>query len=234
VVDAAARLMPPSWAHPLGTDALGRDVLARLGHGARETVGVAALVCLISYVFALVIGFLPRFSAGVADVANALPPVIAGILVAAVLGPGTVGASVAVALISWPPLAAHASALVQETRSAGFLSAQRAIGATEFWVLTRHVLPSVAGPVARHAVLRLPGIALALASLGVLGLGAQAPTPEWGLLLDESRAYIERAPWATLAPAAALALLAGLAVSLSALTVSRRAFGPSFEKEVTA
>jgi peptide/nickel transport system permease protein len=234
VVDAAARLMPPSWAHPLGTDALGRDVLARLGHGARETVGVAALVCLISYVFALVIGFLPRFSAGVADVANALPPVIAGILVAAVLGPGTVGASVAVALISWPPLAAHASALVQETRSAGFLSAQRAIGATEFWVLTRHVLPSVAGPVARHAVLRLPGIALALASLGFLGLGAQAPTPEWGLLLDESRAYIERAPWATLAPAAALALLAGLAVSLSALTVSRRAFGPSFEKEVTA
>jgi peptide/nickel transport system permease protein len=234
VVDAAARLMPPSWAHPLGTDALGRDVLARLGHGARETVGVAALVCLISYVFALGIGFLPRFSAGVADVANALPPVIAGILVAAVLGPGTVGASVAVALISWPPLAAHASALVQETRSAGFLSAQRAIGATEFWVLTRHVLPSVAGPVARHAVLRLPGIALALASLGFLGLGAQAPTPEWGLLLDESRAYIERAPWATLAPAAALALLAGLAVSLSALTVSRRAFGPSFEKEVTA
>jgi peptide/nickel transport system permease protein len=234
VVDAAARLMPPSWAHPLGTDALGRDVLARLGHGARETVGVAALVCLISYVFALVIGFLPRFSTGVADVANALPPVIAGILVAAVLGPGTVGASVAVALISWPPLAAHASALVQETRSAGFLSAQRAIGATEFWVLTRHVLPSVAGPVARHAVLRLPGIALALASLGFLGLGTQAPTPEWGLLLDESRAYIERAPWATLAPAAALALLAGLAVSLSALTVSRRASGPSFEKEVTA
>ncbi|MET8573557.1 ABC transporter permease subunit [Streptomyces sp. NPDC005012] len=226
-VDTAARLMPPSWTHPLGTDGLGRDVLARLGHGARDTVGVAGLVCLLSYVFALVIGFLPRFAAGVADVANALPPVIAGILVAAAVGPGTVGASLAVASISWPPLAAHAAALVQETRSAGFLSAQRAIGATEFWVLTRHVLPSVAGPVARHAVLRLPGIALALASLGFLGLGAQAPAPEWGLLLDESRAYIERAPWAALAPAVALALLAGLAVSLSALTVSRRTLGPS-------
>ena len=68
-------------------------------------------------------------------------------------------------------------------------------------------------PVARHAVLRLPGIALALASLGFLGLGAQPPAPEWGLLLDESRAYVERAPWAALAPAVALALLAGLAVS---------------------
>jgi ABC-type dipeptide/oligopeptide/nickel transport system permease subunit len=80
----------------------------------------------------------------------------------------------------------------------------------------------VAAPVARHALLRLPGIALALASLGFLGLGAQPPAPEWGLLLDESRAYVERAPWAALAPAVALALLAGLAVSGAALTQGRR------------
>ncbi|MBB1243299.1 ABC transporter permease subunit [Streptomyces durbertensis] len=217
-VDVATRLAAPSWAHPLGTDALGRDVLARLGHGAAATVGIALAVCLFSYLFALVIGFLPEVSAGVADVANALPPVIVGVLVAAALGPGAAGASVAVALVSWPPLAAHAAALVQETRAAGFLTAQKAIGSTRRWVLTRHVLPSVAGPVARHAVLRLPGVALALASLGFLGLGAQPPAPEWGLLLDESRAYVERAPWAALAPAAALALLAGFAVSLSTLT----------------
>ncbi|MBB1257808.1 ABC transporter permease subunit [Streptomyces alkaliterrae] len=217
-VDVAARLATPSWAHPLGTDALGRDVLARLGHGAAATVGVALAVCLFSCLLAVAIGFLPEMSAGVADVANALPPVIVGVLVAAALGPGAAGASVAVALVSWPPLAAHAAALVQETRAAAFLTAQKAIGSTRRWVLTRHVLPSVAGPVARHAVLRLPGIALALASLGFLGLGAQPPSPEWGLLLDESRAYVERAPWAALAPAAALALLAGLAVSLSTLT----------------
>ncbi|MER7175852.1 ABC transporter permease subunit [Streptomyces mesophilus] len=214
-VEVTARLSAPSWQHPLGTDGLGRDVLARLGHGAAATVGVALAVCLISYLIAVAIGFLPSLSSGIADVANALPPVIVGILVAAALGPGTAGASVAVALISWPPLAAHAAALVQETRSAGFLTAQRAIGASPRWVLTRHVLPAVSGPVARHALLRLPGIALALASLGFLGLGAQPPAPEWGLLLDESRAYVERAPWAALSPALALALLAGLAVSLS-------------------
>ncbi|WP_199551363.1 ABC transporter permease subunit [Streptomyces sp. N35] len=217
-VDVTARLSAPSWHHPLGTDGLGRDVLARLGHGAAATVGVAVAVCLISYLIAVTIGFLPSLSSGIADVANALPPVIVGILVAAALGPGTAGASVAVALISWPPLAAHAAALVQETRSAGFLTAQRAIGAPPRWVLTRHVLPAVAGPVARHALLRLPGIALALASLGFLGLGAQPPAPEWGLLLDESRAYVERAPWAALSPALALALLAGLAVSISHTT----------------
>ncbi|MBA4866127.1 ABC transporter permease subunit [Streptomyces sp. PSKA54] len=215
-VDTAARLASPSWAYPLGTDGLGRDVLARLGHGAASTVGTAAAVCLASFLLALCLGFLPLFTAGASDIANALPPVIVGILVAAVLGPGTGGASLAVALISWPPLAAHAAALVQEVRASAFLTAQKAIGATPVWILTRHVLPSVAAPVARHAVLRLPGIALALASLGFLGLGAQPPAPEWGLLLDESRAYVERAPWAALAPAAALAVLAGLAVSLAA------------------
>jgi peptide/nickel transport system permease protein len=212
-VNTAARLAAPSWAHPLGTDGLGRDVLARLGHGAAPTVGTAAAVCLLSLLVALTLGFLPGVAAGAADIANALPPVIVGILVAAAAGPGTGGAALAVALISWPPLAAHAAALVQEVRASSFLTAQRAIGATPLWILTRHVLPSVAAPVARHALLRLPGIALALASLGFLGLGAQPPAPEWGLLLDESRAYVERAPWAALAPAVALALLAGLAVS---------------------
>ncbi|MDQ0751498.1 peptide/nickel transport system permease protein [Streptomyces africanus] len=221
-VDTTARLAAPSLTHPLGTDGLGRDVLARLGHGAASTVGTAAAVCLLSLLVALALGFLPRIAEGASDIANALPPVIVGILVAAAVGPGTGGAALAVALISWPALSAHAAALVQEVRASAFLTAQRAIGASPLWILTRHVLPSVAAPVARHAVLRLPGIALALASLGFLGLGAQPPAPEWGLLLDESRAYVERAPWAALAPAVALALLAGLAVSGAALTRGRR------------
>ncbi|GGZ66220.1 ABC transporter permease subunit [Streptomyces bluensis] len=220
-VDTTARLRTPSWAYPLGTDGLGRDVLARLGHGAASTIGTAAAVCVAGLVLALALGFLPSVASGASDIANALPPVIAGILVAAVVGPGTGGAALAVALLSWPALAAHAAALVQEVRASTFLIAARAVGASPWWILTRHVLPSVAGPVTRHAILRLPGIALALASLGFLGLGAQPPTPEWGLLLDESRAYVERAPWAALAPAVALALLAGLAVSTAAYAEGR-------------
>ncbi|MDX3104920.1 ABC transporter permease subunit [Nonomuraea angiospora] len=222
-VDVAARLAGPSWDHPLGADALGRDVLARVGHGAAATLGVSALVCAGSYVIALTSGLLPGLASGAAEVANAVPPVIAGILVAAVLGPGTAGASVAVALVSWPALAAHAAALVSEVRAAAHLTAQRAIGSPPSWILTRHVLPAVAGPVARHAVLRLPGIALAMASLGFLGLGAQPPAPEWGLTLAESLPYVERAPWAALAPAGMLLLLAALAVSLS--TAGRRIGG---------
>ncbi|MCZ4603572.1 ABC transporter permease subunit [Streptomyces sp. Lzd4kr] len=151
-VDTAARLAAPSRAHPLGTDALGRDVLARLGHGAAPTVGTAAAICALSLLVALAIGFLPGVAAGAADIANALPPVLVGILVVAATGPGTAGAALAVALISWPVLSAHAAALVQEVRASAFLTAQRAMGATPLWILTRHVLPSVAAPVARHAL----------------------------------------------------------------------------------
>jgi peptide/nickel transport system permease protein len=218
-VDTAARLAAPSWEHPLGTDSLGRDVLARVGHGTAATLGVSLLVCLCSYLIAMGIGFLPRLALGAAETANAVPPVIAGILVTAALGPGTAGAAIAVALVSWPAPAAHAAALVHETRAAAHLTAQRAIGSPPSWILTRHILPAVAGPVARHALLRLPGIALAIASLGFLGLGAQPPAPEWGLMLAESLPYVERAPLAALAPAAMLLLLAALAVSLSTLPV---------------
>ncbi|MCE6998656.1 ABC transporter permease subunit [Saccharothrix sp. S26] len=224
-VDPSARLSPPSWAHPFGTDALGRDVLARVGHGAAATLTVTVLVCACSFAVALVVGFLPGLAEGAAETANAVPPVIAGILVAAIAGPGPVGASLAVGLVSWPPLAAHAAALVRENRAAAHVAALRALGAGPTWVLTRHVLPAVAGPVARHAVLRLPGIALALASLGFLGLGTPPPAPEWGLMLAESLPYLERAPWAALAPTAMLVLLAISAVSLSTARFTRTRAG---------
>jgi peptide/nickel transport system permease protein len=93
------------------------------------------------------------------------------------------------------------------------VSATRALGARRSYLLRSELLPAVVPSVTRHAVLRLPGIALALASLSFLGLGAQPPTPEWGLLLAENQPYAERAPWAVLTPAAVLALLGALAVT---------------------
>jgi peptide/nickel transport system permease protein len=93
------------------------------------------------------------------------------------------------------------------------LTATRALGANRRHLLRRALLPAVLPPVVRHALLRLPGVALALAALGFLGLGAQPPSPEWGLLLAENQPYVERAPWAVLAPAAVLALLGALAVT---------------------
>ncbi|MER6991351.1 ABC transporter permease subunit [Saccharopolyspora hirsuta] len=216
-VDVSLRLAAPSWERPLGADALGRDMLARVAHGALRTALVALLVTAVALVLGLGLGFLPRLSGGPVEVLNAMPPVLAGLITAAVLGPSTAGAAVAVVLVAWAPLAAHTTALVREERAATHVQASRVAGGDRSWILRAHVLPAVFPPVFRHALLRLPGTALALASLGFLGLGAQPPEPEWGLVLSEAMPYVERAPWAALAPTAALALLGALAVSTSSL-----------------
>ncbi|MBK3638339.1 ABC transporter permease subunit [Streptomyces sp. MBT97] len=212
-LDTSARLRPPSAAHPFGTDALGRDVLARVAHGALDTLLLALAVSLTALAAGVLLGLLPRFSGPLVDTVNAVPSVLAALLVTAVLGGGPTAPALAVAVVAWAPLAAHTSALLRQERATVHLTATRALGAGPVQLLRSELLPAVLPPVTRHALLRLPGVALALASLGFLGLGAQPPSPEWGLLLAENQPYAERAPWAVLAPAAVLALLGALAVT---------------------
>ncbi|WP_406122212.1 ABC transporter permease subunit [Streptomyces canus] len=212
-LDTGARLQPPSWTHPFGTDSLGRDLLARVGHGALDTLLVALAISVTALVVGVLLGLLPRLSGPFVDTVNAVPPVLAALLVTAVAGSGAATPAIAVATVSWAALAAHTSSLLRQERATPHLTATRGLGASRWYLLRYEVLPAILPPVARHALLRLPGVALALASLGFLGLGAQPPSPEWGLLLAENQPYAERAPWAVLAPAAALALLGALAVS---------------------
>ncbi|MGW1781091.1 ABC transporter permease subunit [Streptomyces sp. NPDC002143] len=212
-LDTAARLRPPSATHPFGTDALGRDVLARVAHGAFDTLLLALAISAIALTAGVLLGLLPRLSGPLVDTVNAVPPVLAALLVAAVWGSGPTTPVLAVAVVAWAPLAAHTSALLRQERATVHLTATRALGAGPWYLLRSELLPAVLPPVARHALLRLPGVALALASLGFLGLGAQPPSPEWGLLLAENQPYAERAPWAVLAPATVLALLGALAVT---------------------
>ncbi|WP_258069949.1 ABC transporter permease subunit [Arthrobacter sp. SX1312] len=216
---AHPRLAPPSWALPFGADASGRDLLARVGHGTVTTVGTALVVVLVSLLIGILIGSLPRLGTGPLEVANAAPPVIAGIIVAAISGASIGGAALAVALVSWAPLAAHTSALTLQARSLPFVTVLPVLGVGPARILLRHILPHILGPLVRHAMLRLPGTALALAALGFLGLGANPPSPDWGLVLAEGMAYVERAPWTVLAPASALILASALAVSTSGLTL---------------
>ncbi|MFI6335054.1 ABC transporter permease subunit [Streptomyces sp. NPDC050535] len=214
-LDTTARLQPPSWAHPFGTDALGRDVLARVAHGALDTLGLALAISAAALLTGVVLGLLPRVSGSLVDTVNALPPVLVALLVTAVAGSGPATPALAVAAVAWAPLAAHTTALLRQERATTHLLATRALGAGPLQLLAHEILPAVLPPVTRHALLRLPGVALALAALGFLGLGAQPPAPEWGLLLAENQPYAERAPWAVLAPAAALALLGALAVTVA-------------------
>lgn len=217
-----ARLQVPSWELPLGADASGRDVLARISHGAMATIGVAAIVSAICLVIGLIVGMFPNLGAGPIEVTNAAPTIIAGLIVAAILGPSALGAAVAVTVVCWAPLAAHTAALVSEVKAQPHLQIAPVLGVGQTRLMLRYVLPSVIGPVFRHACLRLPGIALGLAALGFLGLGPQPPAPDWGLVLGEGMPYVERAPLVVLVPAAALVILSIFAVSLSSLSFDLR------------
>ncbi|GAB3300412.1 ABC transporter permease subunit [Parasphingorhabdus pacifica] len=202
------RLQSPSVVSPLGTDALGRDLLARLGHGALLSMGVSVAISAVSLAIGLLAGMVgTRGRAGVADVLNAVPPVLAGIVVAAAAGPGMLSASVAVCLVAWIPLAVHSRTLAAEVRASGFVQAAVTSGAGRGEILLRHLLPSILPLVARHALVRIPHNALALAGLGFLGLAAPHDSPEWGAMLSQSLDYVEVAPWTVLVPATGLAML---------------------------
>ncbi|MYR56991.1 ABC transporter permease subunit, partial [Streptomyces sp. SID625] len=188
-------------------------LLARVAHGALHTVFLALAISAACLLAGVLLGLLPRLSGPLVDTVNAVPPVLAALLTIAVWGSGPATPALAVTAVAWAPLAAHTSALLRQERAAPHLAAPRGLGASRRHLLRRHLLPAVLPSVTRHALLRLPGVALALAALGFLGLGAQPPSPEWGLLLAENQPYAERAPWAVLAPAAVLALLGALAVT---------------------
>ena len=211
----ADKLQDPSVALPLGSDSLGRDVLARVAHGAVSTVTSAVVVTVVCFAIALLVGLVPRAATGFIEVANAAPPVLAGLIVAGVSGPSATGAAIAVAGVGWAPLASHAAGLVAENRQRPDVLLAPVLGEGRVRIALTRIVPAVVGPLARHAALRLPGKALALAGLGFLGLGAQSPTPEWGLVLSDALPYIERAPWAVATPAAALVVLSVTAVAAS-------------------
>lgn len=217
MASAHPRLAPPSWELPFGADASGRDLLARVAHGAVGTLGPAVLIVIAAVALGLVVAFAGPWSDGPVEVANATPPLIAGVVVAALFGPTAGGAAAAVLWVSWPPLAAHARSLIAEARAMPHVRWMPVLGMRPVGVNLRLVVPAALPPLTRHAMLRLPGVALALASLGFLGLGAPPPTPEWGLLLSEGIDYVERAPWATAAPALALVLVSVIAVAAASL-----------------
>lgn len=220
-VDTAVRLAVPSIEHPLGTDALGRDLLARLGHGALRTTALALGVTAVSVLIGLLLGMTGRASAGLTEVASTLPAVLAGLLTTAVTGPSVWGAAAAVCLVAWTPYAVQATALFEQERATEHVRVSKSMGAGPVHLMRRSLLPAVLPSVLRNAVLRLPTTVLVLASLGFLGLGEQPPAPEWGRLLSENQPYLELAPWTVLGPAGALVLLSVLAVS------STTAIGPA-------
>jgi peptide/nickel transport system permease protein len=209
-------LMPPTRAHPAGTDALGRDVISQVTYGARTTLSVGAGAMAIAITAGTTLGLVAGFWGGsavdelimrVVDVVYVFPGIVLALMVVAALGPEHTGSvAIALALGVIPGYARLVRSRVLAIREDEFVVAARSIGATTIRILGKHVLPQTVDVLVVRSVVGLSGIILAEATLSFLGLGIQPPNPSWGRMLRDSVQYLSSAPWLALVPALAIFL----------------------------
>jgi ABC-type dipeptide/oligopeptide/nickel transport system permease subunit len=218
--DLVARLRPPfwqergSWAHPLGTDNLGRDILSRLIYGARISVSVGLTVVSIGAVLGTVLGLCAGYFGGrvdalivgIVDVMLSFPGLLLALTIVAMLGPTVMTVILALSMRGWVVYARVARGQALSLSQYQFVEAAQSIGAPAPWVLARHVLPNLLPSIVTVAVLELARMVLAESSLSFLGLGVQPPGISWGLMLAEGRNYMLTAPWLVTLPGVAIAL----------------------------
>lgn len=213
--ELALRLAGPSWAHPLGLDELGRDILARLVAGARISLLVGVAVVSVSATIGLVVGGIAGYAGGwvdtllgrLIDVLMAFPGILLAIALVAALGPSLRNVVIALATIGWVGYARLVRGQVLKAREFEYVLAARSLGASAPRVLVRHVLPFAYPAVLVQATLGMAGAIVAEASLSFLGLGVQPPTPSWGAMLDAGRSHLLDAPHLTIFPGLAIAFL---------------------------
>lgn len=212
--DLSIRHKPPTFEHILGTDQLGRDVWARVAHGASISLKVGFLVVVLSMAIGVLMGLVAGSLGGVwdnvlmriTDIFFAFPSLILAMAIAAALGPNLNNTILAVALVTWPSYARLVRAQAMALREREFVEAARALGSSTQRVLWRHILPNSLTPVLVQASFDVGGAILTAAGLSFVGFGAQPPTPEWGAMVSESRNYIDVAFWVALTPAVAIML----------------------------
>lgn len=216
--DITQRLLPPVWldggtsAHLLGTDQLGRDILSRIVYGSRVSLLIGLVSVALSLPVGVAVGLLGGYFRGtlddvmmrLADVQLAFPFILLAITIAGVLGPSPRNVVLILGLGGWVIYARLARGQVLSVREKEFVEAARALGLGHWRVLLRHVLPNVLTPIIIVATFSVAQMILLESSLSFLGLGVQPPTPSWGGMLNEGRAYITIAWWLTTFPGVAI------------------------------
>src|SRR6266852_573124 len=214
-IDLPARLEPPSFAHWCGMDELGRDILSRLIYGARISMFVGGSVVVGSLFLGLVVGSIAGYYGGRIDrfvnivVMNAFlsfPGILLAIAFVAFRGPGIFNLVLALSLGGWVGYARLVRAQVLATREREFVEAARALGASDWQVIVRHILPNIIQPVIVQAAIGMAGAILAEATMSFLGLGVPPPVPSWGSMLNDGRTHLFDAPHVVLFPAATVML----------------------------
>ena len=211
-----ARLVPPSWAHPMGTDDLSRDILSRVLYGSRLTLLVVLLVAIIATPIGLAVGTTAGYFGGwvdvvlmrITDIFMAFPRLILALAFASALGPGIENAIIAIAITAWPPYARLARAETLTIRETDYINAAKLQGASSLRILWGHVTPQCLSSAIVRVTLDMAGIILIAAGLGFLGLGAQPPQPEWGAMIAGGRRFIIDQWWVATMPGLAIFVVA--------------------------
>ncbi|WP_315799279.1 MULTISPECIES: ABC transporter permease [unclassified Bradyrhizobium] len=215
-MDFLGRFRPPGWQNWLGADQFGRDVLSRLLSGARATVPMALAATLAGSAMGAVIGVASAYLGGKADefimrtndAVMAIPGLLMALLLVSTLGNGAVNAVIAIGFAFAPGMARVTRSVALAVRNQDYVKAAIARGEAASQIIFREMLPNVMGPIIIEATIRVSFAVMLFATLSFLGLGAQPPASEWGLMVADARQYMHQAPWILIAPSAAIALSA--------------------------
>jgi peptide/nickel transport system permease protein len=220
---------PGQEGHLLGTDALGRDVFARIIYGSRSILTIALLTSLLSSIAGIIIGFTAGYFGGVVDtiflrimdILMAIPPLVLAMVVLGILGNSTIiGLTIIVSIAFTPATARVARGALLTCKSSEYVDAARIRGESHLYIMFVEILPNTIGPVIVEITARFAYSIMMIASLGFLGVGLQPPTPDWGMMVIENKSLIRAAPWTVLYPSLAIASLV-IAISLFSDFVSK-------------
>ncbi|MCL0056868.1 ABC transporter permease [Dehalococcoidia bacterium] len=206
------RLLSPNTEYLLGTDNLGRCILSRLIHGTSVSLQIGVMVVGIAAFVGVTLGLIAGYRGGltdelimrIVDILLAFPGIILALAIAGILGPSLYNVMLALAVVGWTSYARVVRGSVLSVKEKEFVEAAQALGTGEARIMFRHILPNVTAPVIVMATLGMAHVILAAAALSFLGLGAQPPTPEWGSMLNDGRAFMRSAPHLTIFPGLAI------------------------------
>ncbi len=210
--DLRAVFSPPTFAHPLGTDQFGRDVLSRVILATQVSARVATAAAVIGLTIGTALGMYVGYVGGLAesivmrltDIMLIFPTIMLAIVVVTIAGPSELGVIVALA-VSWiPPFVRLSRAVTLSVREELYVEASIAAGSGRWQVLRHHIWPNISSPIIVQGTLTLPILVLSASSLSFLGLGVQPPTPEWGQMLNAAKDFLRTSPYLLIGPGAAL------------------------------